>query len=120
LLQVHLEPRLRASGLRLAAGSAAAVLLALGVAGVLLLLAGVPPWAAYGEMGTELFGTAFGFSEVLVKATPLILCGLGVMVAFKMVFWNIGAEGQLHMGAWAATAVAMAPLPWEACGRSAG
>jgi simple sugar transport system permease protein len=109
----HLEPRLRASPLRLAAVSAGAVVLALGAAAVLLWAAGVAPLAAYGEMGAELFGTAFGFSEVLVKATPLILCGLGVMVAFKMLFWNIGAEGQLHLGAWAATAVATAPLPWE-------
>ncbi len=109
----HLEPRLRPSPLRLAGVSSGAVLLALGVGAVLLRAAGVPPLAAYGEMGAELFGTTFGFSEVLVKATPLILCGLGVMVAFRMLFWNIGAEGQLHLGAWAATAVAMAPLPWE-------
>ncbi len=109
----HLEPRLRSSPLRLAGVSSGAVLLALGVGAVLLRAAGVPPLAAYGEMGAELFGTTFGFSEVLVKATPLILCGLGVMVAFRMLFWNIGAEGQLHLGAWAATAMAMAPLPWE-------
>lgn len=108
---VHVEPRLRPAAARQAAVSCAGVVLALGVGALLLRAAGVPPFAAYGEMAAELFGNAFGVSEVLVKAAPLILCGLGVMVAFKMVFWNIGAEGQLHMGAFAATAVAMLPLP---------
>jgi len=89
----------------------ASVLLALIVAGVLLLATGRNPLQAYGQMFSEAFGSAYGFSEVLVKATPLILCGLGVMLAFKMLFWNIGAEGQLHMGAWAATAVVM--TGWE-------
>ncbi len=108
---VHLEPRLRFSVARQLAVSCAGVVLALGVGALLLWAAGVPPLAAYGEMAAELFGNGYGFSEVLVKAAPLILCGLGVMVAFKMLFWNIGAEGQLHMGAFAATAVAMLPLP---------
>ncbi len=83
------------------------VLLALAVSGLLLLMTGTNPLTAYGEMFSEAFGTSYGFAEVLVKATPLILCGLGVMLAFKMLFWNIGAEGQLHMGAWGATAVVM-------------
>jgi simple sugar transport system permease protein len=87
------------------------VLLALFVAAFLLLATGRNPLQAYGQMFTEAFGSAYGFSEVLVKATPLILCGLGVMLAFKMLFWNIGAEGQLHMGAWGATAVVM--TGWE-------
>ncbi len=87
------------------------VLLALLVSGLLLLITGVNPIVAYAEMFTEAFATSYGFAEVLVKATPLILCGLGVMLAFKMLFWNIGAEGQLHMGAWGATAVVM--TGWE-------
>jgi simple sugar transport system permease protein len=83
------------------------VLLSLVVCGLLLLSTGSNPLAAYGAMLKEAFGSSYGFAEVLVKATPLILCGLGVMLAFKMLFWNIGAEGQLHMGAWGATAVVM-------------
>jgi len=91
------------------------ILLALVVAGFLLLATGRNPLHAYWQMFSEAFGTSYGFAEVLVKATPLILCGLGVMLAFKMLFWNIGAEGQLHMGAWAATAVVMTgwdTSPW--------
>lgn len=86
---------------------------ALVLGGALLAGAGVPPVAAYGEMFGEAFFTRYGLSETLVKAVPLLLCGLGLMLAFKMLFWNIGAEGQLYMGAFAATAVAALPLPLE-------
>ena len=44
-------------------------------------------------------------SDTTVKATPLILAGLGVAAAFRMRLWNIGAEGQLLMGAFLATAL---------------
>lgn len=50
-------------------------------------------------------GSWYAFSEVLVRATPLILAGLGVSVGFRTGFLNIGAEGQLYMGAIAITAL---------------
>lgn len=103
----RLEKRLRAERWLSYLVPVVSIFLALAVSGGVLLLAGVNPLEAYGQMAREAFGSAYGFNEVLVKATPLILCGLGVMLAFKMLFWNIGAEGQLHMGAWAATAVVM-------------
>ena len=87
------------------------ILLALTVGGLILLGAGANPLAAYWEMFSEALGTGYGISETLVKATPLMLCGLGVMITFKMLFWNIGAEGQLHMGAFAATYVVL--TGWE-------
>ncbi|MCK4821351.1 ABC transporter permease [bacterium] len=55
-----------------------------------------------------IFGSLYGFSEVLVRATPLILAGLGVTVGFRTGFFNIGAEGQIYMGAIAATVVGLA------------
>ena len=45
--------------------------------------------------------------EVLVKATPLLLTGIAVAFAFSGGYWNIGAEGQLYMGATVATAVGL-------------
>ena len=89
----------------------ASILLALIVSGFILLGSGANPLTTYWEMFSEAFGTSYGFSEVLVKATPLMLCGLGVMLTFKMLFWNIGAEGQLHMGAFAATYIVL--TGWE-------
>ncbi len=94
------------------AGSGAAAC-AFGLGGLLLGAAGVPVLPAYAEMLGEAFATRYGFSETLVKATPLLLCGLGLGLAFRLGFWNIGAEGQLYMGACAATAVAAVPLPVE-------
>jgi simple sugar transport system permease protein len=51
------------------------------------------------------FGSGYGISETLVKAIPLLLCGLGVSIAYRIAIWNIGAEGQFIAGALAATAV---------------
>ena len=45
--------------------------------------------------------------EVLVKATPLLLTGMAVAFAFSGGYWNIGVEGQLYMGATAATAIGL-------------
>ncbi|PNU21483.1 ABC transporter permease [Geothermobacter hydrogeniphilus] len=83
------------------------VLVALFVAGFLLLAAGVDPAAAYLEIFRESVGSIYGLSETLVKATPLIFAGLGVSLAFRMQIWNIGAEGQIYIGAMAASGVAL-------------
>lgn len=49
----------------------------------------------------------YGFSELLVKAIPLVLIGVGLSIGFKANVWNIGAEGQLVMGAVASGGVAL-------------
>ena len=56
------------------------------------------------------FGSVGVISDTLVKATPLLLTGLACALAFRMRLWNIGAEGQLLLGAWGASAVVLAPL----------
>lgn len=53
------------------------------------------------------FGSWANFTETLVKAIPLMLTGLGVLIAFRMEFWNIGAEGQLTLGGVGTTWVAL-------------
>ncbi len=77
-------------------------------AGALLLLArGVNPLIAYAAMVSGALGSGYGLSETAVKATPLLLCGLAVSLPLKAGLWNIGAEGQLHMGTFAAAWVAL-------------
>lgn len=49
----------------------------------------------------------YGLGELLLKATPLLLCALGLALGFKSNVWNIGAEGQLTMGAIAGSGVAL-------------
>jgi len=83
------------------------IVIALFFAGALLLLAGINPLEAYREILYEAVGSLYGLSETLVKATPLIIAGLAVSLAFRMQIWNIGAEGQIYMGAMGATWVAL-------------
>lgn len=86
------------------------VVLTLIVAMLLVLGAGADPIRSAGVFFRGIFGSLNGFAEVLVKATPLILAGLGISISFRSGFFNIGAEGQMYVGAIAATAVAMMPL----------
>ncbi len=66
---------------------------------IVLGFSGANPLSTYGYMFKGAFGTWIDFTETLVKAIPLILTGLGVALAFKLRFWNIGAEGQFIWGA---------------------
>ena len=56
-------------------------------------------------MAKGIFGSLFAFTEMLTRATPLIFTGLAATLAFRAKLWNIGAEGQLYLGAMAAVAV---------------
>jgi simple sugar transport system permease protein len=55
----------------------------------------------------QTFFSGYGLLDVLVKAIPLIIASIGISIAFKMKLWNIGGEGQIAMGAFAAAGVAM-------------
>jgi simple sugar transport system permease protein len=83
------------------------VLFSLIIVAIFLYFVGVNPLTAYKEIFEESLGSFYGLSETLVKTTPMIFCGLGVAIAFRMNLWNIGAEGQLYMGAIAATYIAL-------------
>lgn len=89
------------------------VTLALLVGALLLQWTGANPWSLYRRMAMTAFGSAYGWSDTTIKATPLILAGLGVSIAFRARLWNIGAEGQLFWGAFMATGVALHWLPPE-------
>jgi simple sugar transport system permease protein len=82
-----------------------AVAAAFGVVALFIVLTGKDPMAVYAKMLGGAFATSFGITETLVKAIPLMLCGLGVSLAYRIQVWNIGAEGQFIVGAVAATAV---------------
>ena len=86
---------------------AVSFLVSLVLTGLVLLAFGTDPVATFGAMVAGAFGSSIGFSETLVKAIPLMLTGLGVALAFKLKFWNIGAEGQLVLGGIASAWVAL-------------
>lgn len=81
------------------------VVLALVFCGIFIAMNGKNPLTVYAKMYDGAFGSSYGIGETLVKAVPLLLCGLGVSIAYRIAVWNIGAEGQLIVGAIAATAV---------------
>ena len=85
--------------------SVLAIVVALAVSAVVVVVAGGDPVAAFGALVDGAFGSLDGLSEVLVKACPLLLTGLAVAVAFQAGVWNIGAEGQLLIGALAMAAL---------------
>ena len=64
---------------------------------------GIKPLTAYQIIGEEIFLTKYGWQDLLVKMTPLMFTGLAVAFAARMRLWNIGAEGQFHMGTFAMT-----------------
>ena len=85
------------------------------IAIVLMLIGGLLLFTALGKDPIEGFivffinpiSDSYGISELFLKATPLMLCAIGLAVGFRANVWNIGAEGQLIVGAVAASAVAL-------------
>ena len=93
------EPRGLASGRVRLMIPLLSVLAALVVGAIFLALTGNNPFTVYQKMVDAAFGSQRGLSETLISATPLILTGVAAAIAFKMLVWNIGAEGQLLAGA---------------------
>jgi ABC-type uncharacterized transport system permease subunit len=132
---IRIETRLDNPGWAGVLSSVLGVVLALIVGGFVLRAAGATdPIATYKEIFKEGFGTpadwragmvafstngdcpkgslCFGpISDTLVKASPILLTTLACIIAFRMKLWNIGADGQMFFGAWAATAIAVFVLP---------
>ena len=109
LAQLRFEPRLEKMRtlellLRVAAGFAGALMLG----ALLLVLAGYDPLTGFAALGRGAFGSTRALGATLNKACPIGLCALGVALAYRARLWNIGAEGQLYFGAFAATGVGLA------------
>jgi simple sugar transport system permease protein len=83
-----------------------AVAVALVLIGLLLLVVGADPLVAYGTILRSSLGSLGGVGQTLNKATPLILGALGVALAMRGGFLNVGVDGQLYLGAICATGVA--------------
>ncbi|RPI87915.1 MAG: ABC transporter permease [Chloroflexi bacterium] len=84
-----------------------AVPVALIFGAIMLAALGANPLEAYRSLFVGAFGGLSSITQTLVIATPLLLVGLGVVIAFRGGVINIGGEGQLIIGALAATAVAL-------------
>ena len=94
--------------------------LALAAFAIVLLIFGLNPLRAYADIFRATLGSAYGFSEVLVKMIPLVLTALAVAIPSRIWLINVGGEGQLFIGAlfatWGAINFSYLPawllLPW--------
>ncbi|MBM3942233.1 MAG: ABC transporter permease [SAR202 cluster bacterium] len=89
------------------ARSVAGIALALVSFGAFLLVIGRNPLSAYATLFTNTLASPSGLSEVAVFMIPFVLTGLAAAVPARVGLINVGGEGQLYLGAWAATGIAL-------------
>jgi general nucleoside transport system permease protein len=111
-MKYHIEKRLTTPRWQTIVSPIASVLLSLLLGALLLAFSGYNPKEVYTAMFVGVFGSSYAISETVLKSIPLMLTGLGVGIAMKMRLWNIGAEGQLLMGACAASWLALFGPDW--------
>jgi ABC-type uncharacterized transport system permease subunit len=92
---------------RIALRYGAMTLLAFVLFGLILLVSGKDPLQSYRDIFVSTLGSAYGFSEVVVAMTPLLLTALAVALPSRIGLINVGGEGQLYMGACLATWAAL-------------
>lgn len=84
-----------------------ATLIAFTISGILIAISGANPILAFKTMWQGAFGSVYSLSETIVSSIPLMLAGLGVGIAAHAKLWNIGGDGQIIMGAFAASGLAL-------------
>ena len=89
------------------------VLLSLAAGGIFILLIGYNPFEIYATILSGAFRSKMAVQATVKYAIPLVIASLGVTLAFRMRFWNIGAEGQIIMGAVFASYFALFHAGWN-------
>ncbi|MFO7887016.1 MAG: ABC transporter permease [Eubacteriales bacterium] len=84
-----------------------AILGSLILSGLFIFLLGHNPVDVYISMAKGAFGSLYRIKDTINIIIPLIMTSLGIMIAFKMKFWNIGGEGQILIGALFASYIAL-------------
>jgi general nucleoside transport system permease protein len=95
---LRLERRPQPSALMVYASPLIAVALTALIALAVFAAAGHEPFGALVTFVTAPVADLYGVGELLIKAAPLVLIGVGLAVGFRANVWNIGAEGQLTLG----------------------
>src|SRR5579871_3088633 len=107
MLPYRLEARTTPSRTMQLAVPLIAALLTLAIGFLIFGLVGRDPLQAMHAFFIEPVSTANGVSELLLKASPLCLIGLGLAISYRANVWNIGAEGQMYLGGIFATGIAI-------------
>lgn len=108
MLKIRLEPRSAPAKHMVYLSPVLAIVLMLLFGLAVFSLLGQNPAKAFHAFFVEPINDLYGFGELLIKASPLALIALGLSIGFRANIWNIGAEGQLTIGAIAAGGVALA------------
>lgn len=106
-MRLSLEPRLQNSRLMRVVSPLIAALLTVGFSVAMFTLLGRDPWVALYTYFVDPINSLYGVGEWLLKASPLLLIAMGLAVGFRANVWNIGAEGQLTLGAICGGGVAL-------------
>lgn len=107
MLRLAIEPRAVASPVWQWASPILAVFLTCLTGLMIFALLGKSPVEGFLVFFIKPISSFWAVMELLLKATPLALCAIGLAVGFRAGIWNIGAEGQFILGAIFATAVAL-------------
>ncbi|MEE4636322.1 ABC transporter permease [Pseudomonas alliivorans] len=110
---LSLEPRGQQSRAMLWCSPLLAAVLTLACGSMLFIALGLDPWVTLHTLLIAPVSDLYGLSELMVKTLPILLCALGLAVAYQARIWNIGAEGQLLLGALAGSAVAVNIIEME-------
>jgi len=84
-----------------------AVAMALLIAAIIIEIGGMSSLELIKIAFKNTIGSSYGWGQAIILATPIILTGLSVALCMKMQIWNIGAEGQFFIGAWASAAIGL-------------
>ena len=106
-MRFTVEPRIGRPAWLAPAVAAGSVAAGLSASALLFLAAGADPLQVFARVFAGSFGSLYGFRETVTKAIPLALAGAGICLAFRARAWNIGAEGQILLGATGAALVAL-------------
>ncbi len=112
-MRFELEKRAERSRAMAWASPAVAILATMATGAAVFALLGKPPLQSVWIFFFEPFSSLWSLQELVVKATPLILIGVGLSVSYRANVWNIGAEGQLTAGALVGGAVPVLLTSWN-------
>lgn len=114
LPRIRFEKRLSSPRWLPAASLLIGLALAMLTIAVLFAALGVNPLVAFQRIFRGGFGSVYGLQETITKTIPLLLVGVGLTLAFRGRMYNIGAEGQLLVGAIFATGISRLFPDWPA------
>lgn len=104
---LKVEPRIESSKLMAWLSPVIAIILTMIVSSLMFLSLDVSPSKAFEVFVIAPLSDSYNLGELMVKSTPLMLCAVGLALCYRANIWNIGAEGQLLIGAVASSAIAI-------------